>query len=62
MAKKITSTDWHLRGVSVEVRKLVNAYCAMTGQQQGEAVEQLLRQSPAFTAVVALVKSSKAKQ
>ena len=59
MAKEITSNDWHLRGVSVEVRKLVDAYCDMTGQQQGDAVEELLRQSPALVAMAALVKSQK---
>jgi hypothetical protein len=59
MAKGITSTDWHLRGVSVEMRKLVNAYCEMTDLQQGEAVEFLLLQSPPLKALAVVFKSSK---
>ena len=61
MAKEITSTDWHLEGVSVEVRNLVAALAKMRGTKQGELVDDLLRQSPelAMLATVALPKTTK---
>ena len=61
MAKEITSTDWHLEGVSVEVRNLVAALAKMRGSKQGELVDDLLRQSPelAMLATVALPKTTK---
>jgi hypothetical protein len=59
MAKEITSNDWHLRGVSVEVRKLVNSYCELNDLQQGDAVDYLLRQTPELKALAGLVKPPK---
>jgi hypothetical protein len=61
MAKEITSTDWHLEGVSVEVRNLIAALAKMRGTKQGELVDDLLRQSPelAMLATVALPKTTK---
>ena len=59
MAKEITSNDWHLRGVSVGVRKLVNSYCELNDLQQGDAVDYLLRQSPELKALAELVKPPK---
>ena len=61
MAKEITSTDWHLEGVSVEVRNLIAALAKMRGTKQGELVDDLLRQSPelAALATVALPKTTK---
>jgi hypothetical protein len=51
MAKEITSTDWHLEGVSVEVRRLVAAYCSMSHTNQGALVDRLLRESPQLKAL-----------
>jgi hypothetical protein len=42
--KDITSTDWHVEGVSVEVRRQTAAYAALTSVKQGAVVEQALRQ------------------
>ncbi len=59
MAKEITSTDWHLEGVSVEVRNLVAALAKMRGTKHGELVDDLLRQSPELKALAGLVKLPK---
>ena len=61
MAKEITSTDWHLEGVSVEVRNLIAALAKIRGTKQGELVDDLLRQSPelAMLATVAPPKTTK---
>jgi hypothetical protein len=42
--RDITSTDWHLEGVSVEARRLVAAYAQLCGLPQGRVVEQALRE------------------
>ena len=42
-SKDITSTDWHLEGVSVEMRKKTAAYALLCGVKQGEVVDQALR-------------------
>jgi hypothetical protein len=59
MAKEITSTDWHLEGVSVEVRRLVATLAGIRGSKQGELVDELLRQSPALKALAGVVKPLK---
>ena len=43
MPKQITSTDWHLEGVSVEVRRAVKAYAELHGMKPGQAADELLR-------------------
>lgn len=43
-SKAITSTDWHLEGVSVEVRRQIAAYAQLCGAKQGEVVDQMLRE------------------
>jgi hypothetical protein len=60
MAKETTSNEWHLRGVSLEVRALVDAYRKLNGLQQGDAVDYLLRKSPELQALAALLKSPQA--
>jgi hypothetical protein len=59
MAKQITSTDWHLEGVSVEVRRLVATLAGMRSTKQGELVDELLRQSPELKALAGVVKPLK---
>ena len=59
MAKQITSTDWHLEGVSVEVRRLVATLAGMRSTKRGELVDELLRQSPELKALTGVVKPLK---
>ena len=60
MAKETTSNEWHLRGVSLEVRTLVEAWRKLNHLDQGSAVDLLLRESPALKQLAALLKSSEA--
>lgn len=43
MSKEITSTDWHLEGISVTLRRKVAAYAKLTGVKQGAVVEEALQ-------------------
>jgi hypothetical protein len=55
MAKDITSTDWHLEGVSVEVRTLIASLAKLRKSNQGAVVDDLLRQTPELKALAAAV-------
>jgi hypothetical protein len=46
MPKQITSTDWHLEGVSVEARKLVETYTSLCDPKPtyGAVVDKVLRE------------------
>jgi hypothetical protein len=54
MAKEITSTDWHLEGVSVEVRTLIASLAKLRKSNRGAVVDDLLRQSPELKALAAV--------
>lgn len=41
--RKITSSDWHLEGVSVKTRRFVAAYAKLRNIYQGQAVEELIQ-------------------
>jgi hypothetical protein len=45
MPRPITSTDWHLEGVSVEVRKATALYATLHDLKHGPAADELLRES-----------------
>lgn len=56
MAKEtITSTDWHLEGVSVEVRTAIKSLAAIRGSKQGVLVDELLRKSPELAKLMAVL-------
>ena len=42
MPKQITSTDWHLEGVSVETRQFIAAYATLRNLTQGAALTELI--------------------
>ena len=42
--RDITSTDWHLEGVSVEMRRGTAAYAKYLDVKQGVVVDQALRE------------------
>lgn len=58
MATDITSNEWHLRGVSIEVRKAIRSLADMRDVDQGVLVDELLRKSPELTAAIALFRSA----
>lgn len=43
MPKAITSTDWHLEGVSVETRQFISAYAHLNNLNQGDALNELIK-------------------
>ena len=59
MPKETSSNEWHLRGASLEVRRLVEVYRKVNGLQQWDAVDYLLRQSPELQHVAALLIKTK---
>jgi hypothetical protein len=43
MPKQITSTDWHLEGVSVETRKYITLYANLHNLTYGAALNELIK-------------------